>query len=127
MIIINSNKECFSCGNKNIKPVNKMILSVKVQDATAPAWITLFHDQAIGLFNKQIDELAHDFETNEEKHSANMKSCQHRLLEIKVKVQIDNFNKEETRVKFNASYARPVNFVRNSKRLLNEIGQMINL
>jgi replication factor A1 len=101
---------------------HRYILSTTIADHTGYAYVTAFHDSALTLLDGvQASELP-DKVTNTAAYDAVFTDASFKMYKFTIRAKMDNY-KDENRLKNSIVSVEKLNFVEESKRLLQEISQ----
>ena len=120
------NWHCERCQQSNPTCVRKYIFSATVADDTCTTWASLFNEQAEQLLGVSADELYRDcWEQNvdEEKYNGTFETNNFREFIFTCKVK-QEFVNDEARVKTSIVRMHPVNYVEESRKLLEQLAVM---
>ncbi|KAF1330063.1 Replication protein a 70 kda dna-binding subunit, partial [Globisporangium splendens] len=117
------NFTCEKCQTSYKTCENRYIMSVVVLDHTGSTWTTCFNDQGKVVLNgKTADEIGELRETNPALFEAAFKEALFKQYVFRLRVKAENVQ-EELRVKAGVVNLEPINFVNESKDLLQAIAQ----
>lgn len=117
------NFTCEKCQTSYKTCENRYIMSVVVLDHTGSSWTTCFNDQGkIVLNGKTADEIGELRETNPALFEAAFKEALFKQYVFRLRVKAENVQ-EELRVKAGVVNLEPLNYVKESKDLLQAIAQ----
>ncbi|RLN66744.1 hypothetical protein BBJ29_000068 [Phytophthora kernoviae] len=119
------NFTCEKCQTTYNTCENRYILSVVMLDHTGSTWTTCFNDQGKVVMNgRTADEIAELRDTNTTLFESTFKDALFRQYVCRLRVKAENVQ-EELRVKAGVVNLEPINFVQESKDLLQAIAQYI--
>ncbi|CAH0477765.1 unnamed protein product [Peronospora belbahrii] len=117
------NYTCEKCQTSYSTCENRYILSVMMLDHTASTWTTCFNDQGKVVMNgRTADEIGELRDTNLALFESTFKEALFKQYVCRLRVKAENVQ-EELRVKAGVVSIEPVNFVQESKDLLQAIAQ----
>lgn len=120
---------CQKCQNRYDAPNYRYIVSMKISDITGEQWVTAFNDSAGTVLNgydaNDLEELRN---TDAESFQTILQDALFKQYTMKLRIQEENrmdpTDGSGTRIKVQLSQAYPINFVSESKRLLNLISKV---
>ncbi|GMF16928.1 unnamed protein product [Phytophthora fragariaefolia] len=117
------NYTCEKCQTSYSTCENRYILSVVMLDHTGSTWTTCFNDQGKVVMNgRTADEIGELRDTNPTLYESTFKEALFKQYVCRLRVKAENVQ-EELRVKASVVNLEPVNFVQESKDLLQAIAQ----
>ncbi|EGZ23584.1 hypothetical protein PHYSODRAFT_556228 [Phytophthora sojae] len=117
------NYTCEKCQTSYSNCENRYILSVVMLDHTGSTWTTCFNDQGKVVMNgRTADEIGELRDTNPTLYESTFKEALFKQYVCRLRVKAENVQ-EELRVKAGVVNLEPVNFVQESKDLLQAIAQ----
>ncbi|KAH7476637.1 hypothetical protein PRIC1_000650 [Phytophthora ramorum] len=123
MADVAQNYTCEKCQTSYSTCENRYILSVVMLDHTGSTWTTCFNDQGKVVMNgRTADEIGELRDTNPALFESTFKDALFKQYVCRLRVKAENVQ-EELRVKASVTNLEPVNFVQESKDLLQAIAQ----
>eukprot|EP01116_Phalansterium_solitarium_P017308 TRINITY_DN4229_c0_g2_i1.p1 TRINITY_DN4229_c0_g2~~TRINITY_DN4229_c0_g2_i1.p1 ORF type:complete len:652 (-),score=238.32 TRINITY_DN4229_c0_g2_i1:174-2129(-) len=113
---------CVKCNKTYPQCEERYVLSLAAADHTGSSWLSAFNDQGIVLLGKTASELARLKESQPGEFDASVQRATFRQYKFKVKARTETWQ-DEARVKCSILAAEPLDFVEESKYLLNQIRQ----
>merc|ERR1712137_830023 len=115
-----SEYRCEKC-NKNFDKYSwRMIPGFSISDASGQSWISSFSEVAESIFGEKVDTMGEHKENNESAFAQTINRAFFKEFNWRVQARTDTYN-DETRVKCVAMSVEPVNPVKESKYLIEEI------
>lgn len=116
---------CEKCSKEFPSYKWRMILSANLADHTGNQWVTCFQDSAECILGTKADELGQLKETDDARYNQVFDEANFKTYIFKLRAKVETYN-DESRLKTVCMNANPIDWVDDSKRLIEEINAMIN-
>eukprot|EP00742_Colponemidia_sp_Colp-10_P012309 GILJ01013801.1.p1 GENE.GILJ01013801.1~~GILJ01013801.1.p1 ORF type:complete len:633 (-),score=108.41 GILJ01013801.1:50-1948(-) len=114
---------CESCQKSYPEAEPRYILSISANDATGTAWFNGFNDVGLSILNKSAKELKEYKDMNDmNSYEATFSDAVFRTYNFNVRAKLDAYM-DDKRVRLNIMNATPIDFVQESRTLIEEINR----
>eukprot|EP00743_Colponemidia_sp_Colp-15_P012089 GILK01013646.1.p1 GENE.GILK01013646.1~~GILK01013646.1.p1 ORF type:complete len:644 (+),score=126.93 GILK01013646.1:77-2008(+) len=114
---------CESCQKSYPDAEPRYILSISANDATGTAWFNGFNDVGLSILNKSARELKEYKDMNDmNSYEATFADAVFRTYTFNVRAKLDAYM-DDKRVRLNIMNATPIDFVQESRTLIEEINR----
>jgi len=104
----------------------RYVANILIRDMTGGIFATTFNEAGTSIFGMSAKELNDLKVNNEKQYIQTLFEISGKVFKFKIKARIETFN-DESRIKFSVASAVPLNYVVESRKLLNLIGSYQNL